>query len=76
MTTLDILEWAGLNVAGVIVLAVPNYVSLFPEISADAEFVLKMIVGVSLVALNIAKFIESARRTRREDREHKKNNPT
>ena len=75
MTTLDILEWAGLNVAGVIVLAVPNYVSLFPEISADAEFVLKMIVGVSLVALNIAKFIESARRTRREDREHKKNNP-
>jgi hypothetical protein len=75
MTTIDILEWAGLNVAGVIVLAVPNYVSLFPEISADAESILKMIVGVSLVALNIAKFIESARRTRREDREHKKNNP-
>jgi coproporphyrinogen III oxidase len=75
MTTIDIFEWVGLNVAGVIVLAVPNYIHLFPELSADAEFILKMAVGVSLVTLNIAKFIESTRRTRREDRDHKKNNP-
>jgi hypothetical protein len=75
MTTLDIVEWVGLNVAGVIVLATPNYINLFPELSADVEFLLKGLVGVSLVVLNIAKMIESVRRTRREEREHKRNNP-
>jgi hypothetical protein len=75
MTTVDIIEWIGLNIAGAIVLATPNYINLFPELSADLEFGLKGLVGVSLVVLNIAKFVESVRRTRREEREHKRNNP-
>jgi hypothetical protein len=57
------------------VIAIPNYIHLFPELSADVEFLLKGLVGVSLVVLNIAKFIESVRRTRREEREQKRNNP-
>jgi len=75
MTTIDIAEWIGLNVAGLFVIAIPNYISLVPELSADVEFLLKGLVGVSLVVLNIAKFIESVRRTRREEREQKRNNP-
>jgi hypothetical protein len=75
MTTIDIAEWIGLNVAGLFVIAIPNYIHLFPELSADVEFLLKGLVGVSLVVLNIAKFIESVRRTRREEREQKRNNP-
>ena len=75
MTTVDIIEWVSLNIAGAIVLATPNYIHLFPELSADVEFLLKGLVGVSLVVLNIAKFIESVRRTRREEREHKRTNP-
>jgi hypothetical protein len=59
MTTTEILEWVGLNVAAAVVLVVPNWIQVLPDMERWAEVLLKFTVMATVIGVNIYKIIES-----------------
>ena len=58
MTTAETVEMVALNLISGIVIAVPNWWVLIPHVEHGTEFIIKVLVGLTVVGLNLYKIVE------------------
>lgn len=58
MTTADTIEMIALNVISGIVIVIPNWYTIIPHVEHGTEFIIKVLVGITVVGLNLYKIVE------------------